>query len=111
MTLYYFAHPYTGNEEENYAKCLERTALLMRRGCIIYSPILSSHPLDKTLKWNHEKWLEYDTIFMRKCNALILVKGEWEQSKGCKMEFEHFKGRNKMITEFDFVEKRSKRLN
>jgi len=85
MKLWYFAHPYSGNEEGNFNKCNERTVKLLDLGFKVFSPISHSHHLDTIQKSSLEKWLEIDFAILDRCDGIIMAPG-WEKSKGCVAE-------------------------
>ncbi len=100
--LWYFAHPYSKNPEENYGKCIIRTNYLLGLGLKIYSPIAMTHPLHKAKDRPYDFWINLDECFMGKCYGLILVKDQWQQSKGCCIEEEYFRNHDKPIIEIEF---------
>ena len=86
--IYYLAHPYTGNEEENVKQSIMATNLLLERGFYIFNPLTHPHPLN--MGWVREPkfWYDFDILFLNKCDGIIMSPGG-ENSKGCKKEFLH----------------------
>ena len=100
MKLWYFAHPYSSpskeNHSENFALCNDRAVRLLDNGYLIFSPISHSHPLQHVKESTLDFWLKLDVEFMDRCDGLILAPG-WEESEGCRFEYEYFKEKNKPI--------------
>ena len=86
--IYYLAHPYSGNEEENVKQSIMASNLLLERGYYIFNPLTHSHPLNMGWVRDPKFWYDFDLLFLEKCDGLILSPG-WEHSKGCKKEFRH----------------------
>ena len=84
--LYYFAHPYTGDEANNYTLCCEHTNRLLDLGYHVFSPIVHSHPLDLLQSRPGGEWLELDEKILKCCDGLILAP-HWGLSDGCRQEF------------------------
>lgn len=105
--LYYFAHPYTGNSDDdklaNFMTCILMTNVLLKRGLKIFAPIIYTHPLDfGNDAFDYDFWIEFDKVFMDRCDGLILAPG-WKESKGCKIEKEYFEKQNKEILFFSNI--------
>lgn len=95
--LYYFAHPYSGNEAYNYFLCNKRVSKLINLGHAIFSPITHSHPLATDENRNdHDLWLKLDFIIMDCCGAVIFAP-EWEHPKGCVLEMKRAVQRKQQI--------------
>jgi len=98
--LYYFAHPYSGNPEENFRLANERTVVLIENDWDVFSPISHSHPLQLIKDRPYDEWMELDNVIMSRCDGLILAPG-WQKSKGCVLEREWFAKRGLPILEYD----------
>ena len=101
--LYYFAHPYSGktlqNRIANYELCRKRSAALLLRGYVIFSPIVHSHPIEmvspEMLKWPHKKrwrfWINIDLAIIEYVRFTgIILAPDWGRSKGCLKEYDWF---------------------
>ena len=104
--LYYFAHPYTcypldspfriAGEEANYNICCVRSAKLVERGYVIFSPIAHHHPIHccspKLIGQDVQQlWIDLDNLIIARTNFDgIILAPEWENSQGCVCERELF---------------------
>lgn len=104
--LFYLAHPYTPIRgmtiEENINECIEIANDIINMGFCVFVPVLMTHPLDLAIPRNHGFWMQYDKVFMEKCDGLILT-GAWGQSRGCLMELEYFRNEKKEIYVFNGI--------
>ena len=117
--IYYFAHPYTckdkngisilQGEEANFNLACVRSNELLKRGYLIYSPIIHSHSMhikDPEFLKNREYqlWIELDnrTIELTQFKGIILAPS-WETSSGCKGEYETFKKKGLEILLYEEV--------
>lgn len=89
MKLFYFAHPYSGNPEENFRLANERTLKLLNAGYNIFSPITYSHPLHVIEPHDYDFWMRLDRAIIPRCDGIILAPG-WQGSKGCQLEADYF---------------------
>jgi hypothetical protein len=86
--IYYLASPYTHKDEDvrerRYNAACRATAELIRRGFIVISPIVHSHPLTKyglPGDWNY--WEKVDREIISRCDCvLVLALPGWDESKG-----------------------------
>ena len=117
--LWYFAHPYTckdstgkyimGGEEANFRLCCIRSAKLIERGWIIYSPIAHAHPIHTA--WPpfvagelHDFWYQFDNAFIGAVDfAGIILAPKWETSKGCIAERQQFLDAEKRILLYEDI--------
>ena len=78
----------------------------MRVGIHVYCPIASSHPLAVAgLKWTGPEWIEYDKLFMRESDGLIvLMLDGWKTSEGVQEEIRLFREWGKPISYLKGVE-------
>jgi hypothetical protein len=117
--VWYFAHPYTckdstgkyisGGEDANFQLCCIRSAKLIERGWIIYSPISHTHPIHKA--WPpfvagelHDFWYQFDNAVIDGTNfaGIILAPG-WKTSTGCKNERQKFLDADKRVLLYDDI--------
>ena len=104
MNFWYLATPYTkfpGGIEAAYCAACEQTALLMRAGIPVFSPISHTHgvavhggidPTDLSI------WLLADKLFMDGATGMIVCKlPTWECSDGIMAEIEAFYAAGKPI--------------
>lgn len=117
MDLWYFAHPYTvkdnsGNhilaaEQANFQLCCYRSAELLHRGVMVYSPIAHTHPIHvawpqflQNGEW--KLWMTLGNLIMDRCEFTgIILAPKWDMSKGCKAERERFDNEKKWIVSYD----------
>ena len=104
MSYWYLATPYSkfaGGIEAAYVAACKQTALLLKAGVPVFSPIAHSHsvavhgdvdPLD------HSIWLPADQPFMDCAHGLIycLLPGH-EESYGMKHELDYFRDAEKPV--------------
>ncbi|MFW9971326.1 MAG: DUF1937 family protein [Candidatus Odinarchaeota archaeon] len=88
--LYYVAHPYTYNENNNFEKVNRICNELIDLGYIILSPISMNHPLHQLKQREKDFWYGFDLKLLERCDGIILCQG-WEASRGCCIEFERGK--------------------
>lgn len=103
----YLAGPYTHVDYhirlKRYRMLTQAAAVLMRNGCIVYSPITYTHILDSQytqmgLSMSHEEWLEFDRPFMEMCESLYILKLDgWTESTGIAREIEYFTSKQRQI--------------
>lgn len=97
MSFYYLASPYTkfpGGLDAAYAAACEQTAILIRAGIPVFSPIAHTHGIalcGGIDPKDHAVWLPADAPFMRAAAALIVCKlPSWERSFGVRAEIDAF---------------------
>jgi hypothetical protein len=83
--LLYIAHPYTGDVEANMLKVNTVCNQLLDLGYMIYSPLTMNHPLHMLKNRDYEVWINLDFEMLKRCDVLVLC-GNWKESKGCNME-------------------------
>lgn len=120
--LYYFAHPYTvkdkkGNnihagEEANFNLCCIRSVELLKRGYMIYAPVVHTHPMhirspEFLAKSEYELYMKLDGKIGEACKGIILGPG-WHVSSGCKREHEDFKKRGLEVLLYEDIVKDNK---
>lgn len=102
--LIYLATPYStykvGHDKAFQHACLA-AATLIRQGVHCYCPIAHTHPIaDYGMidKLDHSIWLALDSKLLVLCNALVIsdMPG-WQESRGVRFEWQHFKDRSKPI--------------
>lgn len=71
----YLATPYSGLEEQSFARVNEVSALMMRKGIIIFSPISHSHTISKDHKipgdWKF--WKHHDEVYIERFSDEVWV--------------------------------------
>lgn len=79
------------------------TALLMKKGEIIFSPISHTHPMvTYGLPSDWEYWKNQDVAFLDVCGKMYIVMLEgWDVSSGVTAESNHMKQRGIEITYID----------
>lgn len=104
MSFYYLASPYSQylyGINAAYWDAGRQTALLVKAGIPVFSPIVHSHhvaeaghidPLD------HAMWMAVDKPMMDAARGLIvcMLQG-WQESKGVRMEIREFERNNKPV--------------
>ena len=83
--LYYFAHPYTGDEENNFTLATARTQELLDRGYNVLSPVTYTQPLHGNRNRSYDFWMDLCMVLVRHCDGIILAPG-WQKSGGCLQE-------------------------
>jgi nucleoside 2-deoxyribosyltransferase len=83
-----YSHPDPKVREERYQKVCEVTAILIRAGFPVFSPITHSHPLVAYgLPTDWEFWSRWDEIYLKRSDAMIVLTFEgWEKSQGVQAE-------------------------
>lgn len=104
MGFWYLATPYSkypAGIEWAFIDACKETALLLRAGVPIFSPIAHTHPIAVHGNINpldHEVWLPADRPMMDAACGLIVCKMEtWEKSYGIGVEIETFKAAGKPV--------------
>ena len=83
--LWYLAHPYSGNEEENLKLSIKRTNILLNHKIMVFNPLTHSHALQLDKARKSEFWYDFDLKILKKCVGIIFAP-KWEQSLGCRLE-------------------------
>ncbi len=92
--MIYLASPYTDPNpavrEFRAREACRITAALIRAGRVIYSPIVSSHPLvEYGMPTDWEFWKRFDRDIIRRCDSMIvLMLDGWDKSVGVNAEIE-----------------------
>lgn len=86
MFTVYLSHPYTGDEDKNRLIARRIAARIVRK----YPGIAVVNPLDalqyaKMAGLSYSEILEIDIELLSRCDA-VLVRGDWERSRGCRRE-------------------------
>ena len=104
MTYFYVATPYSkyqGGRESAHRDACAQTALLIKAGVPVYSPIAMTHPIavhSDLDPLDHELWLEADRPMMRAAKGLIVCKLQgWDESYGVEDEIKYFRDAGKPI--------------
>ena len=98
MKLYYLAHPYTGNEKENFKLATSRTQTLLDLGYHVLSPVTYTHPIHQQKERDYNFWMKFCLVLISKCDGIIFAPG-WEDSRGCLLEYAHSDGKEILFLE------------
>ena len=90
----YLATPYFSEEEIvmelRYEEALEAASRLLKKGYLVYSPIVHCHPIAKIYKLprDHNFWLSYDMSFIIGWAQILYVQcmENWDESEGIKSD-------------------------
>ena len=113
----YLASPYSHEDpkimELRYKKACRAAGLLMREGCVVFSPIAHSHGVvkyNKKLPTSWDFWCYQDLEMMKRCDALVVLQlNGWDRSQGVRAEMQ-FADRLKLpmyYMEKSYVEKKN----
>ena len=104
MSFYYLATPYSkyaDGIEAAFRAAAEQTALLIRAGVPVYSPIAHTHPVaihGDIDPYDHTIWLKADRAFMdAACGLIICTLPGWRDSYGIEQERQTFEKAGKPI--------------
>jgi nucleoside 2-deoxyribosyltransferase len=95
LDLIYLASPYSHPDpavrQIRYEVACEAAAYLMRRGLMVFSPIVHSHPIAQYgLPKDYAFWRQYDEALMDACwGIVVLMIDGWRESKGVTAEIEY----------------------
>lgn len=85
-----YSHPAEAVRIQRFEEATFAAAALMRRGHVIFSPIVHHHPMvafGLPTVWDY--WQRADEALLVRCDRLIILKlVGWEQSRGIKGEIE-----------------------
>ena len=102
--FYYVGTEYSRHKdglEAAFQMACEQTALLIRAGINVLSPIVHSHPLAVQScldPLDHELWMRVDAPLMSAAYGLIVVETEgWRESRGLAVEIKTFRAAGKPI--------------
>ncbi|HBT78386.1 MAG TPA: hypothetical protein DEB39_16005 [Planctomycetaceae bacterium] len=91
--MLYLATPYSHESpetrRERYLKACRITAVLMKAGVPVFSPLLNSVPAAEFggCDLSHEKWLAVDLPILRRSDEVLIVGIEgWNKSEGVRLE-------------------------
>lgn len=103
-----YNHPSAQVREDRFCQVAEITALLMKLGRIVYSPIVHNHPLavEYGLPKGWDYWQTFDETMLAKCDEIWVLKviEGWEKSVGIKAEVDIAQRLNipvKYVDDFD----------
>ena len=96
QALHYLASPYSKygqGHEQAFKDAAQAAATLIKRGLLVFSPIVHSHPiamLGGVDPVDHELWLRLDLALLDECDSLlVLMMPGWDESRGVAAEIEH----------------------
>lgn len=90
--------------ETRYQSAIDVTAYLMKKGLVVYSPIVATHPVavKHKLPLGSEYWLQFDEIILNKCDEIIVLTLDgWKESPGVQREIEIMQQLGKEVTYLD----------
>lgn len=108
MSFIYLTSPYTGthNEQELRFQAAEKTvAQLLRKGLMVYSPIVHCHTLAKNhnLPQGFSFWSRYNYAILSKSSGLFVLKLQgYDTSDGVAGEIEFAKSCNIPVTFMEY---------
>ncbi len=78
-----YSHPSAAVRRERYEANLALTAVLLREGLAVFSPIVYGHQLEDTIGIDFQSWQPLNDTMIRKADRFgILRLPGWEQSRG-----------------------------
>jgi hypothetical protein len=92
--MMYLASPYSDPDpsvcEARFDATCRATAELLRRGVLVFSPVVHSHPLVRfQLPTSWDYWGVYDRAYLRLCDRLtVLTLDGWRESRGVQAEID-----------------------
>jgi nucleoside 2-deoxyribosyltransferase len=92
QTVVYLASPYSHADpavrEARFQAACQATAVLIRQGKIVFSPIVHSHSLCRYgLPGDWGFWRSLDLAYLGRCDEVVVVKLDgWRQSRGVQAE-------------------------
>lgn len=99
--MIYLASPYTSTHESvvetRHSWAEHVTAKLMRKGLVVFSPIVHNHKISQDYKMpkDYEFWEKYCLEMLSLASELyVLMLEDWEESKGVLAEIEFAKKQN-----------------
>lgn len=108
FTYWYLGTPYTkfpAGLEAAHVLAARLTAVLLKLGVPVYSPIAHTHPIAEhgdMDKVDHDIWVQADKPLLDAASGLIVVMAEsWELSRGLKHEIDEFKAAGKPVVYWD----------
>ena len=90
--MIYLASPYSHDDpairEQHFQAVCRETAELMRRGNVVFSPIVHGHPLvGHGLPTDWPFWERFDREHLRRCDELVVLTLDgWRESVGVAAE-------------------------
>lgn len=93
--VFYLATPYTHLDpsvKKHRADVAMKAAVdLLRHGVYVFSPIAYNAPMEQhDLPSDWEFWEDYDKAFVRRCDALLVLKMDgWDRSVGVQAEIDY----------------------
>lgn len=86
--------------ERRYQEALRATVEFTKRGEVIFSPIVHSHPMaiEHNLDGDFDFWENIDYAFIDSCTKIrVLAYDNWQKSKGITKELEYARKIGKLI--------------
>jgi hypothetical protein len=108
MSYWYLATPYSkypAGIEGAFVLACKQTALLIKAGIPVYSPIAHTHPVaihGEIDPYDHKIWMPADEPMMKAAFGLIVLRAEsWTKSYGMKVEIDAFAADGKPVIYMD----------
>lgn len=99
--IIYLASPYTSRDfnirQMRYEQVKEKTALLLKQGFNVFSPIVYTHPMATEYAFNDtsEYWLTIVLPYLKRCDQMwIYMMPGWQDSHGIAVEVETAEANN-----------------
>lgn len=102
-----YSHPDDRVQEERYLQTMHAASLLMKRGLIIFSPIVHCRPMAIRFNLPHHAafWQNYNFGMLAKADELkILCLDGWEESKGIAGEIREATRLGILISKLSYLE-------
>ena len=90
--MIYLASPYSSlnapDRERRYQQTCRAVVHLMRNGCVVFSPVVHSHPLVQYgLPYDWMYWEHVDRTLLEHCDEVVVLKLDgWMFSRGVQAE-------------------------
>lgn len=90
--MIYLASPYSHNDpavrEQRYHHACRAVVHLLRNDCVVFSPVVHSHPLVQYgMPFLWQDWERIDRAYLERCDEVVVLKLDgWVFSRGVKAE-------------------------
>lgn len=96
MSYIYLASPYSHTNpdvrQHRYEKILEYSVAFTKKGEVVFSPIVHSHPMSTQhgLSGNYSFWRNIDETFIKNSDYVrVMMMPGWDESQGIKEEIKY----------------------
>jgi hypothetical protein len=98
----YFAAPYTHDDPDvmkrRHAAVVKATAVMVKKGYVLYSPLVHTVPLEDYVDGSHAFWMNQDlTIMFHATICFVLMLPGWDTSKGVLEEIQFAHDHNQIV--------------